>query len=86
MTSLEKSDVWSKPKALVPKADMVLPSSSWAFSDSLGHHRLDLLKNAPPFEEIARTIATLMRIQCSHPDPCDEADGFKRLVVCFVDR
>lgn len=66
---------------------MVLPSCSWAFSDSLGHHRLDLLKNAPPFEEIARSIATLMRIQCSHPDPCHEADGFKRLVVCLeIDR
>jgi len=63
---------------------MVLSSSRWAFSDSLGHHRLDLLNNAPPFEEIAQSIATLMRLQCSHPDPCDEANGFRRLVVCLV--
>jgi hypothetical protein len=62
---------------------MVLPSSSWDFSDSVGHHRLDLLNNPPPFEEIAQSIATLMRIQCSHPDPCDEADGYRRLVVCL---
>jgi hypothetical protein len=58
--------------------------NNWTFIDSLGCERLKTPKNAPPFEEIAWSIATLMRIQCSHPDACHEADGFKRLVVCLV--
>ena len=63
---------------------MTVLTSSWTFSDSLGHQRLALLRNAPPFKEIAASIAREMLVQCSHPDPCDEAGGFKRLVVCLV--
>lgn len=57
---------------------------SWSFATSLGRDRLNALNDAPPFEDIARSIATVMRIQCSHVDPCDEAHGFKRLVACVV--
>jgi len=57
---------------------------SWRFAASLGRDRLDALEDAPPFEDIARSIVTMMRTQCSHVDPCDEADGFKRLVACIV--
>jgi len=56
----------------------------WTFSTSLGRDRLYALEDARPFEEIARSIATGMRAQCSHVDPCDEASGFKRLVACIV--
>jgi hypothetical protein len=63
---------------------MVLLSSSWDFSDSVGHHRLDLLNNPPPFEEIARTIARVMHVKCTHVGPCDEAYGFSRFVACVV--
>jgi hypothetical protein len=57
---------------------------SWTFTASLGRDRLDALEDAPPFEEMARSIATVMRTQCSHVDTCDEADGFKRVVACVV--
>ncbi len=58
--------------------------SSWRFSESLGRNRLEALTDPPPFEEIARSIASTMRIQCAHVDPCDEAEGFKRFVGCVV--
>lgn len=58
--------------------------TSWTYAVSLGRERLEALEDAPSFEEIARSIATTMRIQCSHVDPCDEADGFKRFVACVV--
>lgn len=57
---------------------------SWTFIQSLGRDRLDALEDPPPFEEIARSIDTVMRAQCSHVDPCDEASGFQRLVVCVM--
>ena len=57
---------------------------SWGFAASLERGRLEVLEAAPSFEEIARSIATAMRIQCTHVDPCDEADGFKRFVGCVV--
>lgn len=56
----------------------------WTFSESLGRERLETLKDPPPFEEIAKKIVTAMRPQCSHVDPCDQVDGFKRFVACIV--
>ena len=58
--------------------------NSWKFSPSLGQDRLEALNNAPPFEEIARSVVSTMHIQCSHVDPCDEAGGFHRFVGCVV--
>lgn len=58
--------------------------NGWRFSASLGLNRLNALADAPPFEEIARSIATTMSVQCTHVDPCDEAEGFKRIVGCVV--
>ena len=58
--------------------------TSWLFAASLGHERIEALEAARSFEEIARSLATSMRIQCTHVDPCDEADGFNRLVACVV--
>jgi len=58
--------------------------TNWTYAVSLGRERLKELEDAPSFEEIARSIATTMRVQCSHVDPCDEADGFKRFVACVV--
>jgi hypothetical protein len=57
---------------------------NWSFIESIGRDRLDILRDPPPFEEIARSIVNGMRIQCSHPDPCHEANDFKRLVACIV--
>jgi hypothetical protein len=56
----------------------------WAFNESLGRNRLDALRDAPPFEEIARSIISGMRAECSHVDRCDDANGFKRLIACIV--
>lgn len=58
--------------------------TSWRFASSLGHERIEALETARSFEEIARSLATSMRIQCTHVDPCDEAHGFNRLVACVV--
>lgn len=58
--------------------------NSWGFAASLGRERLEVLEATPSFVEIARSIATTMRIQCTHVNLCDEADGFKRFVGCVV--
>lgn len=58
--------------------------SNWKFAESLGRSRLDLLSDAPPFEDIARSIVKSLRIACTHIDPCREADGFSRFVACLV--
>lgn len=59
----------------------------WRFAASLGPERIDALEEVHSFEEIARSLVSSMRIQCTHVDPCDEAGGFNRLVACLaVDR
>ena len=45
---------------------------------------MEALEAARSFEEIAGSLVTSMRIQCTHVDQCDEADGFNRLVACVV--
>lgn len=62
-------------------------TEKWTFVESLGNGRLDALADAPPFDEIARSIASVMRVQCTHVDQCDEAYGFRRFVGCVsIDR
>ena len=58
--------------------------NSWRYAESLGRERIDLLETAPAFEQIARSVVTTMRVQCTHVDLCDEAAGFSRLVGCVV--
>jgi hypothetical protein len=56
----------------------------WRFAESLGRERIEALEAARSFEDMARAIAASPHIQCTHIDPCDEADGFNRLVGCIV--
>jgi hypothetical protein len=54
----------------------------WRFSLNLQTTRRFVLESAPPFADIAREIADSMRVLCIHPDTCDEAPGYTRLVAC----
>ena len=60
---------------------------NWSFSRIEDRDRRALLEAAPPFSQIACAIADSMRVLCTHPDPCDEMNGFMRLVCCVsIDR
>ena len=54
----------------------------WRFAQHLVAARRSLLESAPSFTQIAHDVARSMRVLCSHPDPCDEATGYSRLVAC----
>jgi hypothetical protein len=56
----------------------------WDFSPIADATRRSRLSGAPDFEEIAQAVAGSMRIVCKHPDPCDEAADFIRLVCCVT--
>lgn len=56
----------------------------WRFSEHLPAARRAELKSAPPFAQIAHEVARSMRILCTHPDPCDEAAGYSRIVACVA--
>lgn len=59
----------------------------WDYSPIQDKARRARLEAAPPFAEIAQAVAGGMRIQCTHPDACDEAAGFMRIVCCVsIDR
>jgi hypothetical protein len=56
--------------------------NTWNFSPIADVTRRSRLASAPDFEDIAQAVARSMHILCTHPDPCDEAAGFTRLVCC----
>jgi hypothetical protein len=62
----------------------IMVVSTWTFSEAVGSERRRRLKSAPPYENVAREVAESMRILCTHPDPCDEAAGYMRLVACVI--
>lgn len=58
--------------------------NTWNFSPIADATRRSRLAGAPDFEEIAQAVAASMHILCTHPDRCDEAAGFIRLVCCVA--
>ncbi len=54
----------------------------WNYLPIEDETRRSRLKNAPPFSEIAQSIADNMSVLCTHTDPCGEATGFMRIVAC----
>jgi hypothetical protein len=58
--------------------------SIWSFSQIPDIARRSRLEAAPTFERIAQDVAKSLRILCTHPDPCNEAKGYTRLVSCVT--
>jgi hypothetical protein len=57
--------------------------SRWEYSALVCEDRQRRLHAAPSFETISSQVATTMRVLCQHPDPCDEAAGYQRMVYCI---
>ena len=61
--------------------------SKWEYSHAVSDDRQRALLRPPSFESIGVSIAKTMRVLCRHPDRCDEAEGYHRVVYCTaVDR
>ncbi len=56
----------------------------WEYSDTVTADRQRALLRSPSFQEISSLIADTMRVLCRHTDPCDEANGYERVVYCIT--
>jgi hypothetical protein len=59
-----------------------IAAERWTFSDTLGADRLRALAEPPSFPDIVESIRGKMRVLCCHPEPCDIARGFERIIYC----
>ena len=57
---------------------------NWNFAPIADAGRRRKLETAPSYRQIAQDIASSLHILCTHPDPCDEAAGYTRLVSCVT--
>lgn len=56
----------------------------WEYSDAVSADRQRALLRPPSFQAISSSIAETMRVLCRHPDACDEAYGYERVVYCVT--
>jgi hypothetical protein len=57
-------------------------TGAWTLAASVGDVRLRALAEPPSFRDIVESVRAGMRVLCCHPDPCDVADGFERIIYC----
>lgn len=60
----------------------VITSKQWTFDKSLGDVRLRALAEPPSFSDIVESIRDDMHVLCCHPERCDVAQGFERIIYC----
>ena len=56
--------------------------NKWDLAASLGNVRLHALAEPPSFRAIVEAIRADMQVLCCHPERCDVADGFDRIIYC----
>jgi hypothetical protein len=56
----------------------------WGYSNAVNESRQQVLRQPPSFQEISLSIAKTMHVLCQHRDPCDEADGYARVLYCIT--
>ncbi|TMQ31729.1 MAG: hypothetical protein E6K65_00110 [Nitrospirae bacterium] len=56
--------------------------TKWDFAASLGDTRLCAMADPPPFQAIVDLIHKDMKVLCCHPEPCDIAHDFERIIYC----
>jgi hypothetical protein len=55
----------------------------WDLAASLGDVRLSALAEPPSFNSIVHAIRADMQVLCCHPESCDVAIGFERIIYCI---
>ena len=60
----------------------IVSAEKWTFATTVGDARLRALAEPPSFLDIVESVLADMHVLCCHPDPCDVADGFERIIYC----
>ncbi len=55
----------------------------WELDSSIGVARLRGLAEPPGFKAIVESVRSSMKVLCCHPEPCDLATGFERIIYCL---
>ena len=59
-----------------------MSAEQWNLATSVGDARLRALAEPPSFLTIVKAVRDNMRVLCCHPERCDVADGFERIIYC----